>query len=543
MQEQRLQNKLQFVESLKIEQSFREAASKSSQQRQNFSNITSPILKSMQVNQVNTTDFSNMTEHQEKISKLEKSTQNLSRDLERDFKQFQSNIQELQNLQNLMPLYQGSDLKNQGKNQYNDSFFRESNMTSESQNLTQLQQFITNPLTQPLSVQTATQGFSQNLNLNLPSFSLNNSNNYENNAQDSFVILPASINSQQTENINANMFLSLGNSNNYQSFSEQKPNIALQQNLINESHSQNIKNQGPNTNIFINMSGNSRPDYSRNNQNIKISQSQLAVTENLNKLNQQLDCSKTKKNKKLGPTKTLFTQKNEDQVEDMVPEDDDLYRKRKIPATSSLYLGSGALTMISSLKKDDLKPNEEINNSNWRSQIKQSIQGETQTETFKERRKELIAKLRDCMDDKQTLVHAKPKRNHSNVNQEGFRGSMFRGVSKNKNKWQMMIMGNFKKMYVGAIDQEQDAAQLYDKVAIFTHGLKAKTNFSYNRGEILQFLTREDVFADPQSSQVLLNLINKNSISFDLEHPQSQFVNQQQNIVNRTVDNCFVVPQ
>ena len=40
----------------------------------------------------------------------------------------------------------------------------------------------------------------------------------------------------------------------------------------------------------------------------------------------------------------------------------------------------------------------------------------------------------------------------------------------------MMIMGNFKKMYVGAIDQEQDAATLYDKIAILTHGLKVHFN-------------------------------------------------------------------
>ena len=40
----------------------------------------------------------------------------------------------------------------------------------------------------------------------------------------------------------------------------------------------------------------------------------------------------------------------------------------------------------------------------------------------------------------------------------------------------MMIMGNFKKMYVGAIDKEQDAALLYDKVAILTHGLKVRMN-------------------------------------------------------------------
>jgi len=36
----------------------------------------------------------------------------------------------------------------------------------------------------------------------------------------------------------------------------------------------------------------------------------------------------------------------------------------------------------------------------------------------------------------------------------------------------MMIMGNFKKMYIGAIENEQEAAQLYDKIAILVHGLK-----------------------------------------------------------------------
>lgn len=40
-----------------------------------------------------------------------------------------------------------------------------------------------------------------------------------------------------------------------------------------------------------------------------------------------------------------------------------------------------------------------------------------------------------------------------------------------------MIMGNFKKMYVGAIDKERDAALLYDKIAILTHGLKVNHIF------------------------------------------------------------------
>lgn len=40
------------------------------------------------------------------------------------------------------------------------------------------------------------------------------------------------------------------------------------------------------------------------------------------------------------------------------------------------------------------------------------------------------------------VVDAKPKRAHDRVGGNGFRGSQYRGVSKNKFKWQMMIMIN-----------------------------------------------------------------------------------------------------
>jgi len=36
----------------------------------------------------------------------------------------------------------------------------------------------------------------------------------------------------------------------------------------------------------------------------------------------------------------------------------------------------------------------------------------------------------------------------------------------------MMIMGNLKKIYIGAIETEQEAAQIYDKIAILVHGMK-----------------------------------------------------------------------
>ena len=40
-------------------------------------------------------------------------------------------------------------------------------------------------------------------------------------------------------------------------------------------------------------------------------------------------------------------------------------------------------------------------------------------------------------DLKKYVLEAKPKRIHNNVGVDKFRGSRFRGVSKNKNKWQV----------------------------------------------------------------------------------------------------------
>lgn len=39
----------------------------------------------------------------------------------------------------------------------------------------------------------------------------------------------------------------------------------------------------------------------------------------------------------------------------------------------------------------------------------------------------------------------------------------------------MMIMGYFKKIYIGALEDEVEAAILYDKVALLIHGLKVSS--------------------------------------------------------------------
>ena len=51
-------------------------------------------------------------------------------------------------------------------------------------------------------------------------------------------------------------------------------------------------------------------------------------------------------------------------------------------------------------------------------------------------------------------------------NLSNFRGSRFRGISKNGNSWQILVMVNRKKKYLGTLPSEEKAAKFYDKVAI-----------------------------------------------------------------------------
>ena len=78
------------------------------------------------------------------------------------------------------------------------------------------------------------------------------------------------------------------------------------------------------------------------------------------------------------------------------------------------------------------------------------------------------------------------------------RGSKFRGVSRNGNQWQVLIMVNKKKRYVGSYSNEEEAARAYDKVALQNHGTKAKTNFDYLEEEL------NKIMAEPPLLKVLM---------------------------------------
>ena len=60
------------------------------------------------------------------------------------------------------------------------------------------------------------------------------------------------------------------------------------------------------------------------------------------------------------------------------------------------------------------------------------------------------------------------------------RSSKYRGVSKNGIGWQVLLMFNRNKAYIGTYRSEELAARIYDILSIKKLGLKYKTNFLYS---------------------------------------------------------------
>lgn len=63
------------------------------------------------------------------------------------------------------------------------------------------------------------------------------------------------------------------------------------------------------------------------------------------------------------------------------------------------------------------------------------------------------------------------------------RASKYRGVSKNGNQWQSIIMVTNKKRYIGSFPDEIQAAKAYDIAALINHTRRVTTNFKYTEDE------------------------------------------------------------
>ena len=107
------------------------------------------------------------------------------------------------------------------------------------------------------------------------------------------------------------------------------------------------------------------------------------------------------------------------------------------------------------------------------------------------KRRRLADLLAQRADKERVIMPYKKAFKGADVN--NFRGSKFRGISKNGNSWQILVMVNRKKKYLGTLPDEELAARFYDKVAIQNQGVKAKTNFTYSKEEIVEILKLENL--------------------------------------------------
>lgn len=92
---------------------------------------------------------------------------------------------------------------------------------------------------------------------------------------------------------------------------------------------------------------------------------------------------------------------------------------------------------------------------------------------------QLLGLVKSMPDNDQVIIKACPKPYNKSASQ---RKSKYRGVSKNGAKWQVgiypsyqclqvLIMGGEEKQYYGAIETENKAGRLYDKLSMEMNGL------------------------------------------------------------------------
>jgi len=91
----------------------------------------------------------------------------------------------------------------------------------------------------------------------------------------------------------------------------------------------------------------------------------------------------------------------------------------------------------------------------------------------------------------------------------GRRRSKYRGVSKNGNQWQVLIMINKSKSYVGTYTTEDFAARVYDILAIKNRGNKAKTNFIYSESQIRKICNTDIDIKSKNLKEIISELLKE----------------------------------
>jgi len=91
------------------------------------------------------------------------------------------------------------------------------------------------------------------------------------------------------------------------------------------------------------------------------------------------------------------------------------------------------------------------------------------------------------VDMNKIVISGSQKQNLSKFHVD-FRGSIYRGVSRNGRAWQILIVIDSERVYLCTTNDPQTAALLYDIAVVQIKGMRAKVNFKYTKLELLAIL-------------------------------------------------------
>ena len=105
------------------------------------------------------------------------------------------------------------------------------------------------------------------------------------------------------------------------------------------------------------------------------------------------------------------------------------------------------------------------------------------------------------------LINKKTKK--KDIIKKRFRKSMYRGVTKNGKKYQVIISYKKNNRYYGVYPTDEIAARVYDIISIKNKGIKASTNFKYDLHQIQKISELNFDFNAKNISEKIINLIEE----------------------------------